>query len=43
MARLENYKFQYTKEHVAIEGGHGEPLKHFDLVFDFLEKHFPVE
>ncbi|PKG42798.1 acyl-CoA thioester hydrolase/BAAT C-terminal domain-containing protein [Psychroflexus sp. MES1-P1E] len=42
ISRLEKNNFNYTKEHVAIEGGHAEPLKHFDLVFDFLEKHFPV-
>ncbi len=40
--RLEKHNFNYHKEHIAIEGGHAEPLKHFDLVFHFLEKHFPA-
>mgnify|MGYP000014665865 CR=1 FL=1 len=41
--RLKAYKFKYPTEHIAIEGGHSEPLKHFDLVFNFLEKHFPAK
>jgi uncharacterized protein len=40
MARLKNGNFKYHYEHTAIEGGHGEPLKHFDLVFKFLETNF---
>ena len=36
--RLKNNNFKYHYEHVAIEGTHSEPLKHFDLVFDFLKK-----
>ena len=40
MNRLEKYNFKYHKEHIAIEGSHAEPLKHFDLVFNFLEKWF---
>ena len=40
IARLKANNFAHYFEHVAIEGGHAEPLKHFDLVFDFLEKHF---
>ena len=42
-ARLKRYKFKYHYEHIAIEGEHAEPLKHFDLVFDFLEKYFPAK
>lgn len=38
--RLKAKKFKYYFEHVAIEGGHTEPLNHFDLVFDFLDKYF---
>lgn len=38
--RLEKYKFKYPYQHKAIEGGHTEPLKHFDLIFKFLEDHF---
>jgi esterase/lipase len=40
MSRLETYNFKYHKEHIAIEGQHAEPLKHFDLVFNFIEKYF---
>lgn len=40
MIRLKNNKFKYFFEHKAIEGKHTEPLKHFDLIFDFLETHF---
>jgi len=40
MLRLKEKKFKYHYEHIAIEGGHAEPLKHFDKVFAFLEKHF---
>jgi len=42
MNRLEKYNFKYHKEHIAIEGSHAEPLKHFDLVFNFLEKWFTL-
>lgn len=38
--RLKSQKFKHAFEHVVIEGGHTEPLKHFDLVFSFLEKNF---
>lgn len=41
--RLKKNKFKYNYNHISIEGGHAEPLKHFDLVFDFLEKNFPVK
>ena len=40
MARLKANKFKYHFEHIAIDGGHAEPLKHFDLVFNFLETNF---
>ena len=43
VARLKAFKFKYPIDHIAIEGGHGEPLKHLDLVFDFIEKHFQVK
>lgn len=43
IARLKQYEFKYHNEHVAIEGGHAEPLKHFELVFNFLEKYFPAK
>jgi len=38
--RLKLKKFKYHFEHIAIDGGHTEPLKHFDLIFQFLEEHF---
>ena len=40
MQRLKEKQFKYPYQHVAIEGGHAEPLKHFKLVFEFLEKNF---
>jgi dienelactone hydrolase len=40
IARLKAYKFKYVNKHFAIEGGHSEPQKHFDLVFKFLEDNF---
>ncbi|RZK65382.1 MAG: hypothetical protein EOO95_08590 [Pedobacter sp.] len=43
MKRLDEKNFKFYKEHVAIDGGHGEPLKHFDLVFAFLAKHFTMK
>ena len=41
--RLKNKKFKYYNEHIILDGGHIEPMKHFDLVYNFLEKHLPVE
>jgi dipeptidyl aminopeptidase/acylaminoacyl peptidase len=38
--RLKTNNFAYPYKHIAIEGGHTEPLKYFDLIFDFLMKHF---
>ena len=38
--RLKANNFKYNVEHIAIEGGHSQPLKHFDLVFRFLETNF---
>ena len=40
MTRLKNKNFKYQYEHIATEGTHGTPLKHFDKVFEFLEKCF---
>lgn len=40
LGRLKSKKFSYHYEHKAIEGRHAEPLKHFDIVFEFLSKHF---
>lgn len=38
--RLKRNQFKYHYEHIAYEGGHAEPLKHFDTVFAFLNKYF---
>jgi uncharacterized protein len=40
VTRLRHYQFKYPVEHKPIEGGHASPLKHFDLIFQFLETHF---
>lgn len=40
MMRLKDNQFKYYFKHVAIEGGHTEPLKHFNLIFEFLENNF---
>lgn len=40
ISRLKSKQFKYPFEHIAIEGGHAEPLKHFDRVFKFLEDNF---
>lgn len=40
IARLKANHFKHHFEHIAIEGNHTEPLKHFDLVFKFLETNF---
>ncbi len=41
--RLEANKFPFYYEHLAIEGSHGEPLKHFDQVDRFLDEHFKAD
>ena len=41
--RLKNKKFKHFNEHIILDGGHIEPMKKFDLVYNFLEKHLPVE
>lgn len=43
MSRLREKNFNFPYEHVSIEGGHTEPLKHFDKVMDFLAKNFPAK
>ena len=43
IARLKANKFKYNYKHIAIEGGHAEPLKHFNLIFEFLENNFKVK
>lgn len=41
--RLEENNFAFPYEHIKYEGGHGEPLKHFDKVFEFLQIYFKAE
>ena len=41
--RLKSKDFKNHFEHIVVEGGHTEPTKHFNLVFKFLDKTFPVE
>ncbi len=36
--KAHNFKFHY--EHTAVEGGHSEPLKHFDIVYRFLDTYY---
>jgi uncharacterized protein len=38
--RLEAARFPHHYEHLVIEGGHAEPLKHFDRILSFLNDHF---
>lgn len=38
--RLHAKNFKYPYKHIAIEGSHAEPLKHFDKIFNFLEEYF---
>jgi len=40
--RLKKNKFKYYYKHMALDGGHTAPLEQFELVYDFLENHFPV-
>ncbi len=40
MARLKTKKFPYRYQHLSFEGGHAEPLQHFDQIFDFLKVNF---
>jgi hypothetical protein len=40
MQRMKENKFSYYSEHLAIDGGHLEPLNHFDKIDRFLDLHF---
>lgn len=40
MNRLKEKDFKHHYEHLPVEGGHAEPLKHFERVFEFLGKDF---
>ncbi len=39
MERLDRNAFSHYHKHIVFEGGHIEPLNHFDIVYDFLDKH----
>ena len=38
--RLAKKEFKYSYQHLPFEGGHIEPLNHFDKIFNFLEVEF---
>lgn len=40
MARLRRHGFAHVAEHVAVEGGHAEPLDEFPRIEAFLERNF---
>ncbi len=41
--RLNANNFKHYKKHVILNGGHIEPLKQFNLVYKFLDKHMKVD
>ena len=41
--RLKNKNFKYYNKHIKLDGGHIAPLEHFNLVYDFLDKHLPTK
>lgn len=41
--RLKENDFKKYYQHIPIEGEHTEPLKHFDVIHDFLANHFKNE
>jgi len=43
MEKLDQNEFNNTYEHIAIDGGHFEVFDHFDSVYQFLDRNFPVE
>lgn len=40
ISRIKKKKFKHHYEHIAVEGSHEQPLKHFDKVYDFLDTYF---
>lgn len=40
VSNLKRHQFKYHYQHIAYEGSHVEPTKHFDVVFSFLAKNF---
>lgn len=43
MDRLKAAGFNYPYQHIALEGNHAEPTKHFELIFKFLDKSFNAQ
>ena len=41
--RLKEHNFSHYYSHIQLEGGHIAPLENFNLIYDFLEEHFPPE
>lgn len=41
--RLKAKNFPYHYQHLSIDGGHTEPLKHFDKIDQFLDQHFKAD
>lgn len=42
MKRLDDKQFPYAHKHIAVEGGHTEPLDNFPDILKFLQEHYPV-
>ena len=38
MYRLQQNNVPYPNQHLKLEGGHTAPLKHFNIIYDFLDK-----
>ncbi len=43
ISRLKTKNYKYKYEHIAIDGRHSEPLKHFTEIFIFLENNFRMK
>jgi len=43
IARLRDNNFSYSYEHLALQGGHGEHLNHFDRVINFFNAHLRTQ
>ena len=41
--RLQQNNFKYYYSHIKLNGGHISPLENFNLVYDFLDKHFETK
>ncbi len=43
IGRLQSNNFQHYYKHIALQGGHAEFSRNHELVFGFLNQHFPIE